>query len=48
MALIVNDPGDVEEDRKAGEQHAERDEDCDGSAASCDVHEAKEVPSGKV
>ncbi len=38
MALVVDDPGDVEEDGKAGKQNAECDEECDGSAASSDVH----------
>jgi hypothetical protein len=38
VALVVDDPGDVEEDGEAGEQYAKRDEDCNGSAASIDIH----------
>jgi hypothetical protein len=38
VALVMHDPSDVKEDGEAGEQHAERDEDCDGSAATIDVH----------
>jgi len=46
MALVADDPGDVEEDGEAGEQHAKGDEDCDGAAASGDVHAGQECISG--
>ena len=45
MTLVMDsdDPRNVEKNRKAGEQHAEGDEDCDGAAASGDVHSLVEV-----
>ena len=40
MTFVVDadDPGNVEENGKASEQHAEGDEDGDGAAAASDVH----------
>ncbi len=38
VAAVQDDPADVERDGDTGEQHAERDEGGDGSAASGDVH----------
>ena len=45
MPLVVDadDPGNVEENAKTSEQHAEGDEDGDGAAASGDVHGLVEV-----